>query len=123
MAGSTRVVAVSLPPASPASSNSPKIRKLFAAGGQAGRKSGAVTKDRSLRQYFLAGHRATLAFGSHEVLARDAEPHHERGHDERRRVNAEADADCERQREVMQGFAAEEEDRQHHEQRRSVRDD
>ena len=64
-----------------------------------------------------------LALRLDEILARNAHPHHQRRHDQHRRVDAEADADRQRQREVVQRLAAEEQDRQHHHQRAAVGDD
>ena len=58
-----------------------------------------------------------------EVFARDAQPHDQRAGDQDRRVDAEADADGQRQSKVVQGRAAEQQHGEHHQLRTAVRDD
>src|SRR5574343_1369326 len=58
-----------------------------------------------------------------ELLARDAQPHDQRAGDQHRGVDAEADADGQRQGEVVQGFAAEDQHRQDHQLGAAVGDD
>src|SRR5574337_993919 len=59
----------------------------------------------------------------HQVLALDAQPHRDRRGHEHRRVDAEQDADRQRDREVVQRRSAEQQHRQHHHLGRAVGDD
>src|SRR5690606_663918 len=61
--------------------------------------------------------------GLDQVFAFDAQPHGNGGGHEYRRINAKPDADGQRQREVVQSGAAEEEHRQHHHLGRPVGND
>ena len=58
-----------------------------------------------------------------EVFTLDAQPHGDRRGDEHRRIDAEQDSDRQRDGEVVQGRAAEDEHRQHHHLGRAVGDD
>ena len=65
----------------------------------------------------------SLAGRLDEVFTLDAQPHRDRRGDEHRRVDAEQDADRQRDREVVQRLAAEDQHRQHHHLGRAVGDD
>src|SRR5258708_1314050 len=64
-----------------------------------------------------------LLLGLDEILARDAQPHHQRARNQDRRIYAEQDADGERQRKIVQRLAADDQDRRDHQLRAAVGDD